>query len=34
MQKFETLRQPFLWFSIAVVRRKEKRKKIPKIAAT
>ena len=36
MQKFETLRQPLLWFWIAVVtrRRKQEKKKIPKIVAT
>ena len=36
MQKFEFLRQPLLWFWIAVVRKekKKKRKKIPKIVAT
>ena len=36
MQKFETLRQPLLWFWIAVVTRKEKKRKkrlIPKISA-
>ena len=38
MQKFETLRQPLLWFWIAVVRtrtrKEEKRKNIAKIVAT
>jgi hypothetical protein len=33
MQKFETLRQPLLWFWIAVVRTRKK-KKLPKIVAT
>ena len=34
MQKFEFLRQPLLWFWIAVVTRTRKKKKIPKIVAT